>query len=248
VKRINALINKIRENILKAIRYFYMWYMYIPIKEEMPMKEVADDNLYWQERKGGTNSNTLFRALLLERYLDKGNTLLDIGCGNGVFISHFKKKGLVVEGIDISDTAVNICKEKGLNARKINLLDSGYELEKKYDYIVALCILEHVRDPEIIMRKIKGHFKKKLFIAVPNIGFLPYRIRLLFGKFPVTSIFFHIREHIRFWTVHDFKYWSNQLGFEIVKYISNENNVLSNALPSLFSANIIYVLKEKTNG
>ena len=115
---------------------------------------------------------------------------------------------------------------------------------KQYDYITALCVLEHVHDPEIMMRKFKGHFKKSLFVAVPNIGFLPYRIRLLLGKFPVTSIFYHIREHIRFWTVHDFKYWSKKLGFEVVKCISASDYMISRLFPSLFATNVIYVLKE----
>ena len=127
----------------------------------------------------------------------------------------------------------------------MNLLDRDSELTKVYDYITVLCLMEHIQDPEEIVRKLKEHFTKGLIIAVPNVGFLPHRVRLLFGKFPVVNIFYHIHEHIRFWTVCDFKQWANFFGFEIIRIIPTTNGLWARIWPSLFSSTIIYILQKK---
>ncbi|MBL7206654.1 MAG: class I SAM-dependent methyltransferase [Candidatus Aenigmarchaeota archaeon] len=216
------------------------------IRKNMPLERVDNYDSYWEKRKLQGKGGTTKRALMLDKYLHSG-TLLDIGCGTGEFLEHFDRKGLDVDGIDVSKNAIQTCRDKKLNVRPLNLLIKNRELNKKYDYITALCILEHVQDPEILMRKFKGHFKKGLFIAIPNTGFILDRFRLLLGKCPLTSIHYHVREHIRFWTVKDFKYWADKLDFEIVKIMPEPSDfgILAKLYPSLFASNIIYFLKEK---
>jgi ubiquinone/menaquinone biosynthesis C-methylase UbiE len=48
--------------------------------------------------------------LILEQYNFK--TIIDIGCGKGTFTHLFKKKNNYVLGIDISETAIKIARER----------------------------------------------------------------------------------------------------------------------------------------
>ena len=87
-----------------------------------------------------------------------------------------------------------------------------------------------------------------MFIAIPNLGFWQNRLRLgLFGRMPVTGVFFHINEHVRFWTVKDFKVWTKAMGLNIVAihgsgYLSAFR--LGKRYPDLFAEDIVYVLEK----
>jgi SAM-dependent methyltransferase len=65
----------------------------------------------------------------------KGKTL-DVGCGSGIHALYLQQQNTVVEAIDISKGAVEVCKLRGIkNARCISL----YKLkDKKYDTILLL--------------------------------------------------------------------------------------------------------------
>ncbi|GAH91867.1 unnamed protein product, partial [marine sediment metagenome] len=124
-------------------------------------------------------------------------------------------------------------------------------LKEEYDYICLMELIEHIAHPEFLIKKIKNKFKKYLFITIPNMGYIENRLRLAFaGKMPITIIIYHIREHIRFWTVKDFLYWANRLGLTVEAYYGQgglgiPRIKLWKYFPSLFASQIVYVLKRK---
>ncbi len=62
--------------------------------------------------------------------------VLDVGCGAGIHAQYLQKKGFQVTAIDISEGAVEVCKERGMNdVRMIELLALENE---KYDTILLL--------------------------------------------------------------------------------------------------------------
>jgi len=97
------------------------------------------------------------------------------------------------------------------------LTEEGFQLPGTYDYAVISEVLEHLPNPEQLMFKLKGKVNKYIIITVPNTGFIGERLRLLFGRFPKQWVI-HPSEHIRFWTVADFIYWCDQLGFKVESY------------------------------
>ena len=50
-----------------------------------------------------------------------GKKILDVGCGPGIELEFFREKGLDALGIDLSDSMLKICQEKGLNVRKMDM-------------------------------------------------------------------------------------------------------------------------------
>ena len=153
----------------------------------------------------------------------------------------FAEKKVDYTGYDMFDDINRIAKLKGIKLYNKDILEE-VNLEI-YDYITILNVLEHVHHPEDFIEKIRNHFTKSLFVSVPNIGSLKNRLRLaFFGKFPITGVYFHVSEHIRFWTVKDFKYWANFYGYEVKSYYGS--GWLINKFPSIFSENILYELKK----
>jgi cyclopropane fatty-acyl-phospholipid synthase-like methyltransferase len=70
---------------------------------------------------------------LYQFYLDfasqhKVNSLLDIGCGQGNFLKQLSD--IHTLGIDLSQEQINICQQKGLNAKciDVNKLDEKFQM------------------------------------------------------------------------------------------------------------------------
>ena len=49
--------------------------------------------------------------------------VLDIGCGRGEFLALLKERGVRAHGIDVNDSMVEVCVQKGLEASKADALD-----------------------------------------------------------------------------------------------------------------------------
>lgn len=66
---------------------------------------------------------------------------LDIGCGSGVFMRAFLKKGCVMSGVDISPAMLSVAEEKtreeGLRARYFQGDVTGLKTLEKYDFALS---------------------------------------------------------------------------------------------------------------
>jgi len=220
------------------------------IFKPMPLENnFKDYDEYWENR--GFHAPSLGRAKIISKYIDPDSKILDIGCGDGTIIEYLSKnnKPKEIVGIDISKRAVDYVKEKGFDAFEIDILSEDFIkflANKKFDYIIITEVLEHIKDPEKVILAIKNHFTKSIFVSIPNAGFFLHRLRLLFGRFPLVMIQQNIKEHIRFWTVKDFIYWSNYHGFKVKDYFVSSGlyfkplSFLEKLFPSLFAQQIIY--------
>lgn len=218
----------------------------------MPLDDFKSYDEYWAKR--GFHEPSRHRAEIISEYIDKGSTILDIGCGDGTVLDYLSKnsspKDLV--GVDISKKAVEHTQKRGYNAYQMDASSDDFEkfLENQsFDYIIITEVLEHIQNPEDVIQACKGHVNKNLFVSIPNTGFFIHRLRLLFGRAPLVVIQVHVKEHIRFWTHTDFLYWCGYLGFSVKNYRVSASFCpfgidLGKVWPSLFGEQIIYVLKQ----
>ncbi|QQG42253.1 MAG: class I SAM-dependent methyltransferase [Candidatus Woesebacteria bacterium] len=100
----------------------------------------------------------------LDRYLDikKGNRrkLHELGASLGYFSRIFKDRGFNVSASDISSFIVG---KAGRIQKDIKFFKFDVEkdkTEKKYDFIVAFEVLEHLENPEKSLKNIKRMLKK----------------------------------------------------------------------------------------
>lgn len=102
----------------------------------------------------------------LDRYLDikkgEGKTLLELGSSLGYFSRIFKDRGFSVTGSDISNYIVTKANtiQKDVNFLRIDI-EKDIKLDKKFDFIVAFEVLEHLKNPEKALLNIKKLLKKK---------------------------------------------------------------------------------------
>jgi SAM-dependent methyltransferase len=57
------------------------------------------------------NERAFVRSLLARHKVPAGATLIDIGCGNGIYAAMFAEEGLQVTAVDLSDAAIEYAKQ-----------------------------------------------------------------------------------------------------------------------------------------
>ena len=87
-----------------------------------------------------------FLKIVIDRFLSqKKAKILDVGCGTGAVLQDLKKNGYDVFGIDSSDQAIFYCIQKGLNVKKGDATNLGYEKDT-FDAVMLLDVIEHLED------------------------------------------------------------------------------------------------------
>ena len=104
----------------------------------------------------------------------KNLNILDIGCGGGLLSEPMNKLGASVTGIDASKTNINIAKiHSKKNKLKINYICTSPEnlkINKKFDIILNMEIVEHVEDVNYFINKSSQFLKKNglMYVATLN--------------------------------------------------------------------------------
>ena len=103
-----------------------------------------------------------------------GINILDIGCGGGLLSEPMNKLGASVTGIDASKTNISIAKiHSKKNKLKINYICASPEnlkINKKFDIILNMEIVEHVEDVNYFINKSSQFLKKNglMYVATLN--------------------------------------------------------------------------------
>ncbi|MDC0215865.1 bifunctional 2-polyprenyl-6-hydroxyphenol methylase/3-demethylubiquinol 3-O-methyltransferase UbiG [Candidatus Pelagibacter sp.] len=115
--------------------------------------------------------------------------ILDIGCGGGLLSEPMCRLGANVVGIDASDKNIQVAKfHAKKNKLNINYLCTSPEklnLNKKFDVILNMEIVEHVDDLEFFVKKSSDLLKKNglMFVATINKTFKSYLFAIIGAEY-----------------------------------------------------------------
>ena len=205
----------------------------------------ADYDAYWCDRlaegPGELNGFQLFRAEWSAARVAPGARVVDVGCGDGGILARMRElKSIVPLGADVSPFVLAFLEERGIEAVRLDLQSPGMASLPPADHILFFEVLEHLPNPEEVLRDALGRARKSVFFSVPNSGYFPYRLRMLRGRFPMQWRV-HPGEHLRFWTLTDMRWWLRALGVEerseLVAYRGIP--VLNRLWPGLFGMGLL---------
>lgn len=232
--------------IIRVIKEVYLIFNIIVQKPNF-VKENLDYDNYWIQRESEGEINKLRgRFIAFSNVIEIGSSVLDVGCGDGSLLKFLvEKRNCKPYGIDISKMAIKLTKAKGVPCKLLDLSKPDSNISKSFDYIILSEVLEHIAFPEFLINKIINKFRKHILISIPNSGYIAYRLRYLFGRFPIQWRH-HPSEHIRFWTIKDFKDWLAALDLEIDRIIAIVGfPFLGRFFYHLFGSQIVFVVKRK---
>ncbi len=115
-----------------------------------------------------TVNNT--RLEKLEDYLGGVGSILDVGCGNGFFLTQAQQRGWDVTGIEPSMQAAAYAQSQGLHVLCTTFDDQSASTLDHYDVIHLGDVLEHVPDPVAVLQRSFAQLNPNGLIAigVPN--------------------------------------------------------------------------------
>ena len=138
-------------------------------------------NSYYKENKSLLNNLKSFLYQLIYSPIPKEykGRILDIGCGNGIYLYNLKKHGWKVYGVEMSQRAVAFAQKKLKlkNVRHGTIENIRYP-DEYFDVITMNHVIEHLFEPKKALEEINRILKKKglLIITTPNINSFNFKL------------------------------------------------------------------------
>lgn len=189
-------------------------------------------------------------------FIGKKKIVLEVGCSSGYVSSKLKENNCRVYGIELDTDAAKAAMEhceNVLNAdiEKVEKLPYPFN---QFDVILFGDVLEHMRCPETVMKKLKPYLKKEGFIVVslPNITYWSVRLKILMGKFEYTEHGILDSTHLRFFNYKSAIRLLEHSGYKIIKQdhvppmifpITRICYFFSKLFPNLLAFQFIFVAK-----
>ena len=119
----------------------------------------------WWDPKGPSGTlhdiNACRLDFITHRHALHGTRILDVGCGGGILSEALARKGALVTGLDASPEVIAVARKHA----ELSGLSITYETQtaetfaargdKTFDCIVCMELLEHVPDPEILLKALR---------------------------------------------------------------------------------------------
>ena len=105
------------------------------------------------------------------KLIRSNESVCELGCGDGAFLEALGGgKGNTRLGLELSETAGQCARVRGLDVRNINVEEFAKYSSDLFDVVCAFQVLEHVSDPVNFIRNAMRLLKKggRLLISAPN--------------------------------------------------------------------------------
>jgi 2-polyprenyl-6-hydroxyphenyl methylase/3-demethylubiquinone-9 3-methyltransferase len=196
-------------------------------KKELNQESHFDEFAYdWWNKSGHYKLLHRLNPIRLEYILsrcslDKKN-VLDIGCGGGILSEELYKQGAKVTGIDSSSKSISIAKQhaeqnnydiKYINKSIFEITDLGI-----YDFIICFEMIEHINEPNDLIKKIKELSSKKsgLFLSTINRNLKSFMLAKIMAEYVLNYVPKGTHQYAKFITP-----------YELTKMLENNNYKLN---------------------
>ena len=166
-----------------------------------------------------------FDLQIIASWIEPGSKVLGLGCGEGELL-HFLKKNrrAVCTGIERNETKVAKCIEKGLTVLQGDINEEVIDYpDNVFDYVILSQTLQQIYEPGALVHSML-RIGKKGVVSFPNFSHWNVRLKLLTtGRAPLTKQLpydWHNTPNIRVIALKDFRRFSREAGFSILKEVS----------------------------
>lgn len=107
-------------------------------------------------------------------FADERGTVLDVGCGPGLFLDEALRYGWKTYGLELDAAMVARCTKRGHRVSNYEVEDDAIHrmpaFRESFDFVEMYEVLEHMVDPESSLLAVNGMMKKNglLHVVVPN--------------------------------------------------------------------------------
>lgn len=152
-----------------------------------------------------------------------GKRVLDVGCGGGILSESMAEKGADVTGIDLGDKALKVAKlhqlESGskVDYRLVSVEDLAKEQPASFDVVTCMEMLEHVPDPEAIVRACAQLVKPggSVFFSTINRNPKSYLFAVIGAEYILNMMPKGTHEYQKFIKPSELSSWASYVGLNV---------------------------------
>ena len=165
---------------------------------------------------------------LIAAWIQPGQKVLDLGCGDGTLLKHLiETRGVQGWGVEIEDANILAAIKNGINVIQGNL-EKGLDefADQAFDHVVLSRTLQTVRHTEGILREML-RVGREAVVSFPNFAYWKNLRSVLDGRMPVSEDLpyqWYDSPNVRFFTLLDFEALCERMGL-----IIRERSVLDEA-------------------
>jgi methionine biosynthesis protein MetW len=180
----------------------------------------------------------------ISKWIATGSKVLDLGCGDGAFLSYLaKNRAIRGYGVEIDDSNILACVQNKVNVIQSDLESglSGFE-SSSFDYVILSQTLQAMKNTESIVQEML-RVGREVIVTFPNFGYWQNRLQILRGKMPVSSNLpyeWYDSPNIRLCTTRDFEDFCKLREVNILERIVINNGRVSSFLPNLFGTLAVF--------
>ncbi|GAA5166811.1 methionine biosynthesis protein MetW [Viridibacterium curvum] len=190
--------------------------------------------------------NSRFDFGLITRWIQPGERVLDLGCGDGDLLQHLiTERGVKGYGIERDVTHVVNCIANHLNVLQIDLEKglAGFE-DAQFDHVIMSLSLQAVHNVDGILGEMLrvGH---EAVVSFPNFGYWRNRVSIAEGHMPVSDALpyeWYDTPNVRFFTMADFELLCQKRGIKILDRVAFDEDRLIETDPNNYASVAIYRL------
>jgi methionine biosynthesis protein MetW len=181
---------------------------------------------------------------LIAELVPRGSRVLDLGCGTGEFLAHLREhRQCSGYGVEIADANVLACTQRGVNVIQLNL-EEGLALfeDQSFDVVLQLETLQHLRNTETMLRE-TARVGRIGIVSFPNFAHWPNRLRVAFGRMPVTKALpyeWYDTPNIRVGTYADFEVLARKDGLAILDAFGIQAGKVVRSWPNLLASVAVF--------
>ena len=182
--------------------------------------------------------------------IEKGATVLDLGCGQGELLSALvRKKEVKGQGIEIDDEAILNCVALGLNVFHDDI-DRGLSeySDQSFDYVILNQTFQQVRKPDEVLRE-SLRVGRRVIIGFPNFASLSTRYHLgIRGRTPVSPSLpyqWYDTPNLHFLSILDFIDYCKGRKIQIMKAFYFAGTKRISILPNLLADTGVFLISRK---
>ena len=189
---------------------------------------------------------------IINSWVPENSKVIDFGCGDGSLLKElFENKQVLGYGVEINDTKIEKCIEKGVPVIKLDI-DKGLNdfMSSDFDLSIMARSIQCLKNPDLALNRMLK-LSKRCVVTLPNLGYWRCRINLASGKMPITPELpssWYETENIHLCTIKDFENLCIKENISIKdKVFINRNGDqggLSKINPNLFAVEGVYLLEK----
>ena len=177
-----------------------------------------------------------------------GARVLDLGCGDGAMLAYLQEhRGCTGYGVELDDTNVLACAERGVNVLQLNLEQGllGMFADQSFDVVLQIDTLQHLRNAEVMLRE-TVRVGRMGIVAFPNFAHWPNRLSVLQGRMPVTKRLpyeWYDTPNIRVGTYADFAQLARKNNLRVLDSFGLHLGQVVRTLPNLRAGTAVFKLQ-----